>query len=336
MMKMRKLGQALVPAVGLGCMGMSEFYGATDDKTSMDTLHAAFDMGYRHFDTADMYGKGHNEQLVGSFVRQLRGRRDTAFIATKGGIVRDPADKYSVSVKGSRDYIRNACEQSLRRLDLDHIDLYYLHRLDPGVELAESIGTMAELVKEGKIGAIGLCEISASQLEQAHAIHPIAAVQSELSLWSRDAEAAVLPTCLALGVAFVAFSPLGRGFLSGAIGRDFMQSASSELDFRTRIPRFSEENLDRNSALVSQLAAVAAELDVSPSQLALQWALARGPHIHIIPGTKTPRYLASNFKAQYNDLGTDVIARLDRIFDPQAVAGSRYPQKILEKSAPAS
>lgn len=333
-MKLRKLGDKKVPAVGLGCMGMSEFYGETDDKVSIGTLHESYAMGYRHYDTADMYGEGHNENLIGEFLKQLNADREEIFICTKGGIVRDSTDKYNISVNGSREYIRRACESSLKRLNVEYIDLYYLHRIDPAIEIEESIGAMKELVEEGKIRSIGLCEVSAEQLEIANSVHPVAAVQSELSLWSRDAEDTVIPKCVELDIAFVAFSPLGRGFLSGKIDRNFMKNASEHLDFRKKMPRFSEENIDINSSLVSKLESIAAELEVTPSLLALYWALSRSPNIHIIPGTKTTRYLANNFNAQHCDIGSEVITRLDSIFNLDAVSGSRYPQKILQKSTP--
>lgn len=284
----RLLGNREVPAVGLGCMGMSEFYGAADEATSLQTLNEAFNLGYRHFDTADMYGFGHNETLVGKFINQENINREELFISTKGGIVRDVNDKYNVSVNSTEQYIRAACEASLKRLNTEYIDLYYLHRLDPAIELEESIGTLKALVKEGKVKNIGLCEVSEDQLAKAHQIHPVAAVQSELSLWSRDSEQGVLPLCVELGVAFVAFSPLGRGFLSGSIDKSFMAGVSDDLDFRKRLPRFSEDNIDSNMQLVEKLKGVAERLQAPVSQVALAWVLAKAPNVHIIPIPKPP------------------------------------------------
>lgn len=327
------LGDRQVPAVGLGCMGMSEFYGAADDTTSLQTLNEAFGLGYRHFDTADMYGLGHNETLVGRFINQDTINREDVFISTKGGIVRDVNDKYNVSVNSSEKYIRAACEASLKRLNTDYIDLYYLHRLDPAVNIEESIGALKALVDEGKIKNIGLCEVSEEQLATAHSIHPIAAVQSELSLWSRDSELGVLPLCVELGVAFVAFSPLGRGFLSGSIDKNFMADASEDLDFRKRLPRFSEDNIESNMRLVEKLKAVAEKIQAPVSQVALAWVLAKSPNVHIIPGSKTPKYLKSNFDSGLLSLDAKVMDELNTIFSPDAVVGSRYPQKILDKSS---
>lgn len=284
----RLLGNREVPAVGLGCMGMSEFYGAADEATSLQTLNEAFNLGYRHFDTADMYGFGHNETLVGKFINQENINREELFISTKGGIVRDVNDKYNVSVNSTEQYIRAACEASLKRLNTEYIDLYYLHRLDPAIELEESIGTLKALVKEGKVKNIGLCEVSEDQLAKAHQIHPVAAVQSELSLWSRDSEQGVLPLCVELGVAFVAFSPLGRGFLSGSIDKSFMAGVSDDLDFRKRLPRFSEDNIDSNMQLVEKLKGVAERLQAPVSQVALAWVLAKAPNVHIILVPKPP------------------------------------------------
>lgn len=330
---LRNIGKSKLPAVGLGCMGMSEFYGKTDDDVSLNTLMKAFEMGYRHFDTADMYGKGHNETLLGRFINHPEMKREDIFLATKGGIVRDPDDKYSVSVNSSADYIKKAVEDSLQRLKTDYIDLYYVHRLSPESSLEETMAVLASLKKEGKIINVGLCEVSEEQLRAANNLTRIAAVQSELSLWSRDSEESVLPACIELDVAFVAFSPLGRGFLSGNIDKSFMNSADSELDFRKRLPRFSEENIDKNINLVKELEKISQEVGVSTSELSLSWVLQRSPNVHIIPGSKTEKYLASNFSSQEVALDPSVVNQLDRIFSDDAVAGSRYPQKILEKSS---
>lgn len=329
----RSIGNSLLSPVGLGCMGMSEFYGKTDDEVSLKTLIEALEVGYRHFDTADMYGQGHNETLVGKFINHHDVQRDDIFIATKGGIVRDKKNKYNVSVNSSATYIRNACEASLTRLNTECVDLYYLHRLDPEIPIEETIDVVAQLKKEGKIKNIGLCEVSEEQLRIANSIEPIAAVQSELSLWSRDAEDSVLPACVELGIAFVAFSPLGRGFLSGNIDREFMNDAHNELDFRKRLPRFSDDNIDKNLELVKRLENTADQYHISTSQLALAWVLNRSPNIHIIPGSKTSRYLTKNFDSQSVSIGSEVFQTLDDIFSPEAVHGSRYPQKILEKSS---
>lgn len=313
-------------------MGMSEFYGATDDAQSLATLSHAFETGYRHFDTADMYGSGHNESLVGHFLRDLGTRREQIVLASKVGLQRDAQDRYKINVNNSARYIREGCEASLKRLGVDHIDLYYLHRRDPAVELEESIGALAELVKQGKIGAIGLCEVSADTLLKAHSIHSIAALQSEYSLWSREAEDDVLPACAANGIAFVAFSPMGRGFLTGGVSKQSIQQSSRDADIRTVLPRFGEEHIDHNLALVARLQEVARELALKPSQLALAWIVARYPHVHAIPGTKRTSYADENFAADSLALDAGVLARLDAIFARGAVSGGRYPQAILSKS----
>ncbi|NTS75305.1 aldo/keto reductase [Catenovulum sp. SM1970] len=329
----RKLGKNNISAVGLGCMGMSEFYGATDDKVSLQTLKQAYDIGYRNFDTADMYGQGHNEELVGKFINESGIERSNLFISTKGGIVRSKTDKYSISVDSSADYIKSACEASLKRLNTDYIDLYYVHRLNPETDISETMGALQELVREGKIKNIGLCEVSSEQIKAAHNIHPIAAVQSELSLWSREVEENVLPTCSALDIALVAFSPLGRGFLGGNIDKNFMNSVSEDLDFRKRLPRFNDENIEKNMLLVKKLEGLAQEISTPVSQLALHWVLSRASNVHIIPGSKTSKYLQSNFDAQNLDIPSSVLSTLDEIFSPDEVFGSRYPEKILSKSA---
>jgi aryl-alcohol dehydrogenase-like predicted oxidoreductase len=329
-MEMRKLAGRTLPAVGLGCMGMSEFYGSQDDAHSLEILHKALDVGYRHFDTANMYGQGHNESLLGSFIQDLPDRREEVFIASKCGIVRHAADKFNISVRGDRDYIIAACEASLKRLKTDYIDLYYLHRLDPHVEQAESIDAMATLIRDGKIRAYGMCEASAEQIAAAHAQLPMTAVQSELSLWTRDAQAQVIPLCQASEIAFVAFSPLGRGFLSGAIDQKFVDDLDPSLDFRTRLPRFQARNLEQNQVPMQALRQIAAELGLSPAGLALRWVLETAPHIHIIPGTCKPHHLQSNFDSANLNLRADLMQRLDQIFRPEAIAGSRYPEKILQ------
>jgi aryl-alcohol dehydrogenase-like predicted oxidoreductase len=328
----RKIGNIDLPAVGLGCMGMSEFYGETNDLESLLTLQEAYELGYRHFDTADMYGMGHNEELLAKFINGGQVKREAIFLATKGGIVRDKSDKYNISINTRPEYIRAACETSLKRLKTEYIDLYYLHRLDASVPLSDTLGALTELIAEGKIRNIGLCESSAEQLQAAHNIHPIAALQSELSLWTRDPEETILSLCQKLGIAFVAFSPLGRGFLTGGIDRNFMDNAKGDLDFRKKIPRFSAENIDANFELVKRLETIASSLDLSTAKVALAWVLQRSPNIHIIPGSKTRKYLTANFNAQYAQLEPAVLQELDALFSPDAVLGSRYPQKILDHS----
>lgn len=326
----RTLANKSVPAVGLGCMGMSEFYGATDDRESLQTLQAAFDLGYRHFDTSDMYGRGHNEELLGRFIKQLGGRRDELLLATKFGIYRDPNDKYKLLIDGSRAYVKKACEESLKRLNTDCIDLYYVHRRDPDTPIEETMEALAELVREGKIKAIGLSEVSVQTLRKAHAVHPLTALQSEYSLWTRDLEEEMLPTLRELGISLVAYSPLGRGFLTGALSRQQLEQANAETDFRAKLPRFQGENLQHNLQLVKTLEELSAELDCSPAQLALAWLLEQYEQLHVIPGTKRIQYLAGNFEAQRLQLDVRTSGLLSRVFAPQAIAGKRYPDAILQ------
>lgn len=313
-------------------MGMSEFYGPVDDQESLRTLEAAYDLGYRHFDTADMYGRGHNEQLIGTFLKRMGVRRDDILLATKVGILRDEHDKYKITLDSSRNHIRQACDASLRRLGTEHIDLYYLHRRDPAIPIEESIGALLDLVKEGKIGAIGLCEVSVETLEAAARVHPIAAVQSEYSLWTREAEVDMLPACRKYGVAFVAYSPMGRGFLTGAISKEAMRNANPDLDFRAVLPRFNENNIDRNLQLIERMSEIARSVDLKPSQLALSWILSKHDHVHVIPGTKRVTYLHENRLAVDRRLTPPVIAELDWLFNGEAVSGERYPSAILQKS----
>jgi aryl-alcohol dehydrogenase-like predicted oxidoreductase len=310
-----------LPRVGLGCMGMSEFYGATNDDESLRALHAAFDLGYRHFDTADMYGAGHNEGLVGRFARELGARRADISIATKCGIKRRPT--FGFDVDGSPEYVRAACDASLARLGVDAIDVFYLHRRSPAVPIEETVGAMAELVRAGKVRAIGLSEVSVATLRAAAAVHPIAALQSEYSLWTRDAERGALQACAELGTAFVAYSPLGRGFLSGEITRDGL----SANDLRRHLPRFAEGNLEANASLLDVVRAIAAELAATPAQVALAWVLARGAHV--IPGARKPSHLADNFRAQTFSLSAAHTTALDRAFLPENVHGARYPEVLL-------
>ncbi len=316
-MKTRALGtQGLtVSEVGLGCMGMSEFYGPSDDAESIATIHRALELGVTLLDTADQYGQGANEQLVG---KAIAGRRDKVVLATKFGIVRH--DDGSHAINGRPEYVRSACDASLRRLGVDHIDLYYQHRVDPNVPIEETVGAMAALVAAGKVRYLGLSEAAPATIRRAHAVHPISALETEYSLWSRDPEDDILPTCRALGVGFVAYSPLGRGFLSGQIKSpdDFASD-----DARRDNPRFQGENFRRNLALVDRVRALAEAKGATPGQLALAWLLARGEDIVPIPGTKRRAYLEENVAATDVTLNRDELARLDELAPKGAAAGER-------------
>ncbi|KHT06679.1 aldo/keto reductase [Pectobacterium brasiliense] len=325
-MQQRKLGAngPQVSAIGLGCMGMSDFYStAQDEKESIATLHRALELGVTLLDTADMYGPHTNELLLG---KAIKGKREQVFLATKFGIIRDPANPNARGVCGKPDYIRRAVEGSLTRLGTDVIDLYYQHRIDPTVPIEETVGTLAELVQEGKIRYIGLSEASAATLERAHRVHPITALQSEYSLWTRDMEAEILPTCERLGIGFVPYSPLGRGFLTGAIRSPDDLAAD---DFRRTNPRFSGENFCKNLQLVEKINQLAQEKQVTPSQLALAWVLAQGEHIVPIPGTKRRRYLEENVAALDVTLTKEELAAIDAIFPPDAAAGERYGKESM-------
>ena len=319
MVERRRLGGsgAEVSAIGLGCMGMSEFYGNGDDAESIATIHHALERGIDFLDTADMYGVGRNEELIG---RAIGDRRDSVFLATKFGNVRG-ADGSFGGVCGTPDYVRSACEASLTRLGIETIDLYYQHRVDPDVPIEDTVGAMARLVEEGKVRFLGLSEAAPETVRRAHAAHPIAALQTEYSLWSRDAEEELLPTVRELGIAYVAYSPLGRGFLTGQFQSpdDFPED-----DTRRRHPRFQGENFDKNIALVREIEAMAAEKGCTAAQLALAWVLAQGDDIIPIPGTKRRRWLDDNIGALDVALGTEDLARIDAILPPGAAAGDRY------------
>jgi aryl-alcohol dehydrogenase-like predicted oxidoreductase len=320
----RRLGRdgPEVSAIGLGCMGMSEFYAGGSEQESIATIHHALDRGVTFLDTADMYGVGKNEELVG---RAIRGRRDEVFLATKFGNVRGPNGEF-LGVRGDPQYVRSACEASLERLGVETIDLYYQHRVDPNVPIEDTVGEMARLKDEGKIRYLGLSEAAPRTIRAAYATSPITAVQTELSLWSRDAEAEVLPAVRELGIAYVAYSPLGRGFLSGR----FKSPADfPEGDFRKNHPRFQGENFEKNIQLVREVEEMAGEKDCSAAQLALAWVLAQGEDIVPIPGTKHVRYLEENIGAIDVKLTAEDLKRLDQILPPGAAAGQRYPEQSM-------
>jgi aryl-alcohol dehydrogenase-like predicted oxidoreductase len=318
-MESRELGRSglEVSAEGLGCMGMSEFYGSADQKQAREVIDRALDLGIDFLDTADMYGPFTNEELVG---RAIAGRRDEVVVATKFGNVRGPNGE-RLGVRGDAEYVRQCCEDSLRRLGVEQIDLYYQHRVDPRVPIEETVGAMADLVAAGKVAHLGLSEAAPETIRRAHATHPIAALQTEYSLWSREPEDEILPAVRELGIGFVAYSPLGRGFLTGSIRS---LEDLDEDDFRRVNPRFEGENFDRNLELVARVGELAAEKDVAPGQLALAWVLAQGEYVVPIPGTKRLAYLEQNVAAAEIELSAEDLARIDAAAPVGAAAGDRY------------
>lgn len=324
-MKIKSLGSQGLKAseMGLGCMGMSEFYGEKNDDESIKTIHKAFENGITFFDTADMYGPYTNEILVGKAIAPFR--KDVT-LATKFGILRDPENPKKRGVNGKPDYVKSECEASLKRLNVEVIDLYYLHRKDPDTPIEETVGAMADLVKEGKIKGIGLSEVNSETLRKAHSTHSLTALQTEYSLWSRDPENDLIPTCEELGIAFVAYSPLGRGFLTGQINKF---EDLDEDDYRRFTPRFMGENFNKNLDLVKKIEAIAKEKDCTPAQLALAWVMHQSKNIFPIPGTKRVKYVEENIKAINIELSPEELQQIENIFPKEAAAGTRYPEAFM-------
>lgn len=324
-MEIRKLGSQGLTAsqLGLGCMGMSEFYGAQNDEESIKTLHRSLELGINFWDTADMYGPYKNEELLAI---ALKGKRKQVTLATKFGILRFADNPTRRGLNGKPEYVKESCEGSLKRLQTDYIDLYYLHRVDRETPIEETVGAMAELVKEGKIRGIGLSEVSAATLRRANKVYPVTAVQSEYSLWTRDPEDEILPTCIELGVAFVPYSPLGRGFLTG---RFKTENDFEPTDYRRFSPRFQGENFLKNLALVKKIEEIAAEKNCTSSQLALAWVMAQGDFIFPIPGTKRIKYLEENAGAAAIHLDETELKAIEAVFPKNAAAGLRYPEQMM-------
>jgi aryl-alcohol dehydrogenase-like predicted oxidoreductase len=318
---------AAVPRIGLGCMGMSEFYGARDDAQALRALHLAYELGYRHFDTADMYGDGHNEELLASFLRALGpSRRGSVYLATKVGIRRVPGSPPSVEIDSSPSWVSRACDASMRRLGVDHIDLLYLHRRSPAVPIEDTMGAMASLAQSGKIRGAGLSEVSADTLRRAHVVFPVKALQSEYSLWTRDVEGCIMHACADLGVAFVAYSPLGRAFLSGGLTAD---EIARDDDLRRHLPRFIGDNFAANSRLLDELRDVAREAGATMAETALSWLLGREEFVYLIPGSRNETHVRANFAAGARVLSADHRARLSSRFALHAAAGDRLPPQLL-------